>query len=90
MRLHEISHSGQLILGALFFKHVFGAHGAAKILVVLSCMGNISSVISHVSSCLPSSDLRIADTSVGMSDVITDGSSAYFCLKSLVRVSYFF
>jgi hypothetical protein len=39
VRLDEISHSGQLILGALFFKHVFGGHGAAKILVVLSCMG---------------------------------------------------
>lgn len=41
----EIQQSGQLV-GALFFKKVFGEHWAAKILplmVVVSCMGNIVS-----------------------------------------------
>lgn len=41
----EIQQSGQLV-GALFFKKVFGEHWAAKILplmVVISCSGNIVS-----------------------------------------------
>lgn len=41
----EIQQSGQLV-GALFFKKVFGEHWAAKILplmVVISCLGNIVS-----------------------------------------------
>ncbi|KAI0303719.1 amino acid/polyamine transporter I [Multifurca ochricompacta] len=44
--LDEIKGSGQLV-GALFFKHVFGEHWASKILpvlVALSCVGNIVSI----------------------------------------------